>query len=1034
MIRSFLCVCGALAMIASTQAVVSFEGPVKRTRYPSLSPDGKTLAFSYQGDIFRVSSEGGRAERLTVHPAAETMPRFSPDGKHIAFTSTRHGNMDVFVMAADGSGLRRLTFLSANDYAMGWTPDSKWVLFYTQGWGSLEIMKVPASGGESIRLSHDSMEFEFFPSVSPDGKKMLYNYGGGPGQWRRVGQKGSGTADIWVSDFTSPLSNMRNLTKDETPQLWPMWSPDGRSIWYVADDGSQNLWRMQSDGTGARRITNHTTGKVSYACISANGAMIAYEHEHSIFTFDTRSSREKRVDIYVPGDQRYNDVTRLALTAGASSYSVSPNGKRLLLSARGEILMTPEGGGATKVMTTFPGRDEEPVWKSDTEFFYVTLQNGNKDVYLMNLEGKARPFLDSPSDEMGILLSPDRKTLAFHRGLNEVCVVPADGGAPKVVHKGEYYSALFGLPEYSWAFDSKHLAVTAPTSRGGTNIYLVDVETGKSQLVAMAARGTGVPIVTNSGKVVALPSQETETVGLWAVDLVPQPLSFLEDALDKLDAKEEPKGEPKIEVQERGLFERYRSLGAPGDVGEVVSDKSGTTLYATMDGDIYSVPSSGGAPTQITSLPGTESNLWMSPDGSKLYFLNAGRVNSVALATRTVSTRSFSASLEINQHSEAKALFDEIWWVMDRLFYDREHHGKNWQAIKSAYEAVLPHAFDRAEFYDLMQEMVHELNASHLGVSGPTQQPTTGDDSTGSLAVEPDWARLEATGEYVVTRVMEGGPADHPQSKLEPGDRIVAVNGVELSAANPMDRLLLGTVGKKVRLSVIGRSRETREVFIKPIPVSGLTGLSYDDFVRRSRALVDRYSGGQIAYLHIQGMSMPSHELFMRQVRTLTQNKKGLIIDVRYNGGGNTAHLALGMLVKRLWLIRANRDSDIRISENLYRGESVELPSALMINASSFSNAEILAEGFRRLGVGPVVGVATPGAVIGTASWTLFDGGSLRTPFAGAYTVDGENLEGKGRKPDIPVPYDPNAASAGEDPMLKAAVEALLKRAGAGAI
>ncbi|MCH8275274.1 MAG: PD40 domain-containing protein [Armatimonadetes bacterium] len=1027
-----------LIVLVSLQLHAStYEGPIKRARYPSLSPAAERLAFSYQGDIWVVPVGGGNAERLTVHPANESMPRWSPDGDWIAFSSERNGSMDIFAMSADGGAPRRLTFGTGNEYAMGWTPDSQWVLFYSTRWGRLDIMKVNVSGGEPIRLTGDDMEWEFFPAVSPDGSKIAYAHGGGPGSWRRSALTGSGTADIWIADFTTPLSNAENVTRDETPQMWPMWSPDGKTIWYVGDDGTPNLWRMNADGRTRRKVTSHTTDRVRYPSISADGTAIAYEFASEIRVYDTKRNRENRVDIFVPGDQRYNDVTRLTLTSGATHYAPSPGGKRMLLSVHGEIFLTPESGGVTRRMTFFSGRDEEPLWKDEKEFFYVTIQNGNKDVYFMDLEGNSRPFLDSPADEMALELSPDGKTLAFHRGWKEICIVPVDGGEPKVVFRGFFGGALYGDPAFYWAPDSRHIVLTNPTDRGGENIELVDTETGESTRIALLARGSGQPKVTPDGKRVYFRAYEYGSWDLFAVDLVPDPVKFDEDALEEKEEKEEPEKQepPKMEVDPEGILDRLRRLTSDErDAGEPVSSEDGKTLYFTMPpagggaAQIQMVSVTGGSVSAVTSSGGAKSGLTLSEDGKKLYYMEGGRVGSVTLPSGEASLRSFSAEMAVDQHKEARSLFDEIWWVLDRIYYDPRHHGRDWNSVKTYYSELVTHTYDRAAFYDLMLEMVYELRSSHVGVSGPTQQESTGDDATAILGVEPDWAHLERTGEYRVARVLRGGPAHHPQTRLNVGDVIAAVDGVPPDKEHTLDALLNGKAGKKVVLSVRADGGQVRDVAIKPVPLAAQNALLYDQFVHDKRQMTDRYSGGRLAYLHIQGMNMPSHERFKREVRTLTQGKEGLIIDVRYNGGGFTAHLALGMLVKRPWLIRTNRGWEGRISENLYRGDSVELPSALLINASSFSNAEIIAEGFKRLGVGPVVGVATPGAVIGTSSWTLFDGGSLRTPLAGAYTIEGENLEGNGRKPDIHVPYDPNAILVGEDPQLRRAVEELLRR------
>lgn len=1001
-------------------------GPIKRARTPSLSPDATRVAFAYQGDIWVVPAGGGRAERLTVHPAVESFPRFSPDGKWIAFTSTRHGSMDIFVMSSDGGEPRRLTFSSANEFAMGWTPDSKWVTYYSNRWGNLEIMKVPIEGGEEIRVTGDGMEFEFFPSISPDGRKIAYNYGGGPGNWRRTGLTGSSTADIWIGDFTAPMTNATNITNDDKPQLWPMWSPDSRTIWHVADSGTPNIWRMDPDGKNRRQITQHSGDRVRYPALSRNGNAIAYEYASDIWVLDTRNSRTQKLNIMVPGDQRYTTTSRSTLTQGVSDFDVSPDMKRMAMTVRGDIFMTPEGGGATKRMTSDPGREMMVDWLDNESFVFVRMGDTGLGIFTMDVGGGQGPLADGAGNETTPVVSPDRKWVAFHRDYTEICVIPAEGGTPRIVATGYFQGAMFGTAQFSWSPDSKHLAVVKPTERGGSNIYVVEVDTRKETHVAMCAKGSGTPIFTGDGKRVFFIANEY-SVGydLFVVDLTHDPLTFTEDALDNI-GKEPEKRDEAFRIDTEGIFQRMRRLTTTGGVSGYASSADGKTIFFNQGGQIHRVAATGGQSAAITT-GAPKAGVWLAPNGQALYTLDAGRVAQLPIAGGNTVPRAFTAEFEIDQYDEAKALFDEIFWVLDQMYYDPVHQGHNWRGIRNYYASLLPYAYDRAEFYDLMLEMVNELNSSHLGVSGPTQQPQTGEDATAFIGVEPDWRHLESTGEYRIASVMRGSPADHPYSKLAPGDVIVAIDGVRLTRTQTFDSLMNHKTGRKVMLQVRNVSG-TREEAIKPVALAAAPDLRYENFVMEMRALTDRYSNGKLAYLHIRGMSMPFQEQFMREVRTLTQGKEGLIIDVRYNGGGNTAHLAISMLIKQPWLIRTNRGWEgVAVSENLFRGDSVELPSALMINASSFSNAEIMAEGYLRLKIGPVVGVATPGAVIGTGAWTLFDGGTLRIPFAGAYGVDGENLEGIGRKPTVPVPYDPDARMRGEDPMLRAAVDVLLK-------
>src|SRR4051794_25832820 len=280
---------------------------VKRTRYPAISPDGHTLCFSYLGDLWTVPTEGGRAARLTVHPARDIQPRYSPDGKWIVFSSDRYGNYDLFLMPAEGGEPRRLTFNSAYDFASGFTPDSQWVVYYSGAYGTGDLYKVRITGGEPIRLTWDNREWKFLPRVSPDGKWIAYDFNGAPGAWRHRGYQGSNNADIWLARFTTPVEEPVRLTDNAGQDFAPLWTPDGETLFYVSDRAGQvNLWSMDRKGGRQRQLTHHKADGVRLPDISADGRKIVYEYVSEIWICDTKSGDSHPIPIQAASDAREN--------------------------------------------------------------------------------------------------------------------------------------------------------------------------------------------------------------------------------------------------------------------------------------------------------------------------------------------------------------------------------------------------------------------------------------------------------------------------------------------------------------------------------------------------------------------------------------------------------------------------------------------------------------------------------------------------------------------------------------------------------
>lgn len=1023
--RPLLFIALALATVAASP-----QTPIKRGKHPALSPDGKTLVFSWQGDLWSVPSAGGTARRLTVHPGDDVMPKFTPSGDRIVFASTRYGNYDLFSIAPDGGDLRRLSFESGTEYPNSVSPDGRWIYGYCTNFGRIDLFKVPAMGGELIRLTQHPFELEYYASVSPDGRRVAYVRSGGPGSWRNPFDRGANSGEIYVADNTVPLANNRALTNNDRSDMWPMFAPDG-SIFFISNrSGWPNLWRMNGDGSGAKQLTRHENGTLRMPSISADGKSIAYEFDSEIYVFDVPSASGNKPAIEVPRDERINPVVDLSLTSGVTDYAVSPDGKRTVLVVRGDLFLIPERGGTTRRLTKSPSLDFQPVWLDPKTILFVTGRNGKREFMTVTIEGEEKVFLAEPTDIVQPHLSPDGKWLAFNRGQTEIVVMPSKGGERKVVATGGFGDSLRGGLSFSWSPDSLWLVVDQQNSHG-SDMFLKHIESGKSIRIARTARGaTSPPRFLPNGKGVYFSSEEyPEENDLYVVDLVPQPTTFSEDDLDAIDApKPAPAKTVSVEVYEPGLENRIRRLTRTGNLtGAPLASTDSRSIWVMIDGQLNAVSVASGAPSPVTAVIGPAAGFELGFGGAKLYYVSAGRLHALTLAQATVSPVAFTAQATVNLRDEERALFDEIWWAFDRMYYREDKNNRGWDRLKAKYSEIVPHAFDRADFYAMMAEMMEEVDSSHLGATPPPSEPSSASDSTGWLGVEWDWPALAARGAYIVDVVYDGTPAAHPQSLLKRGDRILEVDGVEPGSKNPIAGLLNKKAGRKVRLAV-ERNGQKLSIDIKPLEPGARASILYENWVQWQRSQVEKLSGGRLTYLHIQSMDDPSYLRFLREIRTVASGKEGVVLDVRFNGGGSTAQKILGVLVKRPWLIRTMRsDPGYRVSENIYRGDSLELPTAMLINQYSFSNAEIIAEGFRRLKLGPLIGEPTGGGVIGTSQMGLWDGGGIRIPAAGAYAIDGENLEGNGRVPDYLVKFDVDAWLAGRDVQLERAVQELMK-------
>lgn len=1027
-----------LAISSLALALVCVAEPIKRIAQPAISPDGKEIAFSWQGDIWLVGINGGEARRLTVHPALDNSPIWTPDGKSIIFSSNRFGATNVFSMHRDGTGIKRLTFDGGSQIATSVSPDGKYVYGTTLSFAPrLNLYRVPIQGGNMTRLTMDTMESSTYARVSPDGSQIYYIRGSyGTGGWQKPSVFSSAMPNVWVASNTVPLSNQHPLKRNLEAVLFPNLPKDGQLYTVSNRSGWPNVYASNADGSGAHRLTNLSDGTISALNVCANGKVAVYVFESELYRLDLGTGTSTKLEIEAPEDLRGNNPQDINLTSGAVRYAVAPDDKRIALEMRGDIFLIPEKGGTTRRLTTNPRLDTDADWLDPKTMVYVAVGDHSKRaIKTLALDGSAKNLVSDAEDNIRPVPSPDGKWVAYLHDYSEVRVIGTSSGAKSsLIVKGSFRER--DDAPFSWSPDGKYLVVDKPTDRASSEVWVYEAATGKPVgVVARTARGTSsTPRFLPNGKGIYFTANEYPSEeDLFLVDLVQQEPTFTEDDLDKID---EPKKRPsaggapekpeiKIAFDFSGIDNRMRRL-TRGRVGSnAVASADGRSIYVVADDILVSIPTGTGPTMPVAGAPSGINGLSLA--GGKLYFVSAGKLGSLALGGPAAGPANipFNASYTIDPRVEEAALFDDVWWAIDRFYYDPKHNGLDWTAMREKYAKVVPYVQDRQDFYALMGEMMEELNSSHLGSTAPPAQ-LYGSDETASLGVDFDPRAVDARGSFVVTRVLSGSCASNPASKLEFGDRLVAVDGDEIGP-KLLPTLLNKKAGKKVVLTV-DRGGKTVMVTMRPDSAAARRQQEYFNWIAWERKETERLSGGQLTYLHVEAMNDPSYEKFLREIRTLTPGKKGVLIDVRYNGGGSTSHKLLSVLIKRPWLIRTTRGFDgLSLSENIYRGDSLELPSALLANSYSFSNAEVMAQGFRSLKVGPIIGEETPGYVIGTGAYGLFDGGAVRLPQIGAYAVGGENLENHGRKPDIAVPYDPDAWASGRDMQLEAAVKALLK-------
>jgi len=1061
--------------------------------------DGK-IAFSYMGDIWVVNDNGSNPRRLTVHTARDVNPRFSPDGRWIAFSSNRYGNYDVFVMPAEGGAARQLTYHSGADNVVGWSRDAKRVVFSASRGlvypGIPSLYEVAIDGGLEQPLPVD---WGYWGSYSPDGKHLAYNRH--PMVWWRKHYRGSYAADLWVLDVDSKASKKMldaGLPDSEKPNnFWPMYG--NGEIFFVSDrethakagskeamHSANNIWKVPEGGGKPVQVTHHKDGSLFFPSISSDGKVIVYEENFGLWKLDTATGKTAEVKIDITSDDKENEFALLSIRNEADTFDLSPSTRRAVISAHGEIFTIATDRGDVSRVTHSYWRDTNPKWSPDGKrLAFVSDQSGREEVWLADADGRnARKLTDGDSDKAAIVWAPDSKSLAYTASDHKLYLVDLATGQAKTLASNDV--GAIQAPEFSP--DGKWISYTKQDGDLRPHVSIVSVAGGEEHRVTddVLFATTGARWSRDGKRLVFLgglvqggsAALRANMASLYSVSLTQEEKDALSRDIDdeeqavaaeRASAERGPRAAPReapdVKIDWDGLDRRFRQLTRLGDniTSVAISPDSRTYAFVTAEdsddgrpaSSIYTIAENGEQLRRLMqSQPPQEgeeeppggggpgaglTTLQFSKDGRTLYFHQANGIWSLPLgaaegggAARAAGGGgqaaaggeaarkrvNFTVRVEVDLPRERRQIFAESWRVMRNRFYDPAMHGADWDAARTRYEALLDDVGDREELHNVISQMIGEMNASHTGISGG------GDPDRDAVQTRYPGFELspDSAGYYRINWVYKHGPADHDYVKLKAGDYLLAVNGEPLKSGENYWRLYTLAPGRRFELTVNSKPSLDGAWTTRVDAVNGNANgtLVYEKWVEDRRQMVDKLSGGQIGYLHIRQMNAQALHKFERDLAD-NHFKKALIVDQRFNPGGGIDQELLEILSQRQYQYTKNRGSvQITRPQRGYFG-----PIVVMENERSTSDAEVFPDGIRTLKLGKVVGVTTYGAVIGTGSFRLIDGAQIRTPGSGLWNVNGTNLENYGVPPDVYVDNTPEDFLKGRDAQIEKAVEVL---------
>jgi len=1070
----------ALAIFASTATAA--EKSEEWYLHTSISPDSKTIAFSYKGDIYTVPTKGGTARPLTIHNDWDGHPIWSRDGKKIAFASDRNGNLDVYVMPASGGKAKRLTYHSSHDIPQDFTKNGKDVLFTSSRMDSKDSTIFPTSRlSESYTVSVKGGTPEMLATIpaselqySPNGKKVLYRDEKAYENQFRKHDISAFARDIWLHDIKS--GKHTQLTTFKGGDHNPVWK-DKNTFYYTSEEksGAFNVFQADLDGSNKKQITKFKEHPVRSLSISDNGTL-AFVHHGSVYT--SKKGSPKHVKITIANDIQEDELLPVSLGGKITEYSVSPDGKEVAFIARGEVFVASTEFKTTRAITNTPQQERSVSFHKDGKtILYAAEREGHWGLYETSIKNESEPYFFAAttlkeevvhladSDSFQPVYSPDGKKIAFLSNRDEIQVIDRESKKVNVaLGKENNYSYADGDISFAWAPDSYWMTASfSPRGRLFVNNVGVFPSDGseKPKDISLSGYNDDAPTWHTDGEAVLWWSSRfgKRDHGSWGREGDVLAAFLTQDSYDKFrmskeeyelhkelekkeeeaakkdkkadDSKEKKKGKDKaetikpVDIEWDNIERRTVRLTAhSSNLSQAYLTKDAKELYylARFEKgyDLWRQSIRDKKTELVAKLNARSVDMSFSEDGKKIFILADGQLKQGDLGKKvTLKPISANPVMQLKTASEREFMFDHSWRVIKDKFYRDDFHGIDWDDMGKSYRKKLPSIGHGRDFANMFAEMTGELNASHIGSSYRPKSVKT-DDKTGRLGLFFDYKKG-----LTVEEVLAKGPFDKANSKVKPGVKLIAVNGVELNKSQNLYQLLNHMAGKRVRFTFEDTKGKSFEEVVKPTSARALGNLLYDRWVSSREALVEKLSNGQLAYVHVRSMNDPSFRAVYSRLLGKHFDKKAVVVDTRFNGGG-WLHNDLAKLFS------GSEYFTMHVRGRKYAGDPLDQwnkPSVLLINEGNYSDAHAFSYTYDELNLGEMVGMPVPGTMT-AVWWETGISGDFRAgvPQVGMKDTKGNYLENSQTMPDHIVKNDPESSSKGQDKQIEKAVEVLLKK------
>ena len=1015
-------------------------------RFPATN--GRDVVFTYAGDLYTVPIAGGQARRLTSHVGTEMFARFSPDGESIAFTGQYDGNTEVYLMPKSGGEPARLTYTSTNsrddlgdrmgpnNIVMTWTRDGKNILYRNRiGDGfSGKLWSVSNEGDmpEQLPLPEGG-----FCSYSPDGKKLAYNRVMREFRtWKYY--KGGMADDVWVYDPAT--KKVENVTNNVSQDIFPMWI--GEEIFFISDrDRTMNLFVYNTVTKKTEKVTSYSDYDIKFP--STDGNVIVYEQGGYIFKFDPKTRKAEKISVTINGENPYARVEMKNVADKMTAASLSPDGKRVAVTARGEVFNVPVEKGVTRNITRTSGANERGAkWSPDGKWIaYISDRTGETEVWLQGEDGEPQQLTKGSDTYIRqVIWSPDSKTLLYTDRKNRLVAVDVASKKKQTLMQnpnGEPSGVAFSP-------DSKWLTYTKSAENEMGVIYVYNIATKAEYPVTERWYDSSSPVFSTDGKYLIFTSARdfnstysqtewnhvyTRMNGIYMAMLAedtPSPLLPTDGAV------EQPKteGEVQVKIDVENLPGRLIKLPvAAGSYRNFFSD--GKKVYYSAMGATKAFD----LKTQKEETVAEGASFTVTAGSKKALFTKGRQMFVADFPTAkanlkdAIDTRNMVA--QVDYMEEWAQIYDEVWRAFRDGFYLENMHGLDWKAIKKKYEVLVPYAKTRLDLNYIIGEMIAEVGCGHAYVN-PGEMPALERIPMGLLGAE---LKRDKSGFFRIEKILPGGvysqtlrsPLAEPGVAVKEGDYIVAIDGVPTSSVKNIYQLLVGKANVLTELSVNSTASAAGAHKVVVSPIADEYPLYHYNWVQENIRKVEKATNGKVGYIYIPDMSAEGLNEFARYFYPQL-DKEALIIDDRANGGGNVSPMIIERLLRQAYRMTMyrGRESNGTIPDATHHG-----PKVLLVDKYSASDGDLFPWSFKANNLGTVIGTRTWGGIVGiSGSLPYIDGTDVRVPFFTNYDAKtGEWIvENHGVDPDIVIDNDPIKEFAGEDEQLNKAIAVALEQ------